>query len=211
LINYGHKSETVYEIRNGIDVDQYQPGKEAEDPTIVYVGGLERYKGVDRIPKIHERLQNISDTSVHLGVAGREGPEKNRIAEYCTSTDDASYYGFVSLEEKIDLLQSAWVFIAPSRVEGWGIAVLEANACSTPAVGSDVSGLRDSIRHKETGILVDGSSPDQFARAIYKRLENSQLRSEFGQNARGWEEQHTWKHSTEQLEELFLSVTSIYE
>ncbi len=208
LVNRGHSPETVYEIRNGLDVDQYRPGTESSTPRIVYIGGLERYKGVDRIPEIHEMIQEISDTSIRLDVAGREGPVKDSIAEYCSSANDAHYHGFVSLDKKIDLLQSAWVFIAPSRVEGWGIAVLEANACGTPAVGSKVSGLRDSIRHKETGLLVDGSDPNEFARSVHQLLEDTQLREEIGENAREWAEKHTWEKSTDQLEELFLSAAT---
>ncbi|WP_246999253.1 glycosyltransferase family 4 protein [Halosolutus gelatinilyticus] len=208
LVNRGHNPETVYEIRNGLNVDRYRPGTESSIPRIVYIGGLERYKGVDRIPEIHDTLREISDGSVRLDVAGRDGPMKDEIAKYCSSTNDAHYHGFVSLEKKIELLQSAWVFIAPSRVEGWGIAVLEANACGTPAVGSNVSGLRDSIRHDETGLLVDGSNPDQFARAIHQILEDFQLREEIGTNAREWAEQHTWDRSVRKLEFLFYEAKS---
>ncbi|MFC4988879.1 glycosyltransferase family 4 protein [Saliphagus infecundisoli] len=206
LVNRGHSPETVYEIRNGLDVERYRPGTESSTPRIVYIGGLERYKGVDRIPEIHEMVQEISGTSIRLDVAGRDGPVKDTIAEYCSSTSDAHYHGFVSLEKKIDLLQSAWVFIAPSRVEGWGIAVLEANACGTPAVGRNVSGLRDSIRHNETGLLVDGADPNEFAKAVYRLLEDTRLRREVGENARNWAEKHTWETSTDQLEELLLST-----
>jgi glycosyltransferase involved in cell wall biosynthesis len=208
LVSRGHKPQNVHEIRNGLDLGTYSPGETSPVPRILYVGGLDRYKGVDRIPGIHQSLSEIFDSTVHLDVAGRDGPVKEEIKTYCAQTESAHFHGFVSMEKKINLLQSAWVFIAPSRVEGWGIAVLEANACGTPAVGSDVNGLRDSIRDGESGLLVDGSNPTEFAACINDLLSNTQKRETFEANARSWAEQHSWEQTVDQLEELFISVSS---
>lgn len=206
LVSRGHDPETVYEIRNGLDIEEYHPGVESASPKIVYIGGLERYKGVDRIPNIHQTLQEMSNSSVQLDIAGRDGPSRKQIMEYCERTEEAHYHGFVSKEKKIDLLQSAWVFIAPSRVEGYGIAVLEANACGTPAVGSDVSGLRDSIKHEETGLLADGSDPESFATKVHKLLTDDERRSNLAKQGRAWAEQHSWNKSVDQLEHLLFSI-----
>ena len=62
--------------------------------------------------------------------------------------------GRVSEQAKSDLLSRAWLTVAPSLAEGWGLTVLEANAVGTPAVAFDVPGLRDSVRDKVTGWLV---------------------------------------------------------
>ncbi|WP_435156756.1 glycosyltransferase family 4 protein [Haladaptatus sp. DFWS20] len=208
LISRGHDPNTVYEIRNGLSLKKYKPGTESNKPRIVYVGGLERYKGVDRIPEIHQAIQEKMRSPVHLDVAGRDGPVQEIIEKYCEEFDEANYHGFVTEEKKLDLLQSAWIFIAPSRVEGWGIAVLEANACGTPAVGSDVNGLRDSIRDGETGLLAKGSDPELFASKIKHILIESERRSEFAEQARSWAELHSWEESVNQLEKLFLLVST---
>lgn len=210
LVSRGHDPTTVYEIRNGLDLDKYSPGTESSSPRVVYVGGLERYKGVDRIPRIHRCIEEISERPVLLDIAGRDGPIKASIEEYCRNSAHACFHGFISEEEKVELLQSAWVYIAPSRVEGWGIAVLEANACRTPAVGSDVNGLRDSIRDGETGFLTDGSDPEQFASRVNKLLMRDDMRSAFSEEARSWAEQHSWESAVDQLEDLFISV-SVFE
>ena len=65
-----------------------------------------------------------------------------------------TFHGFVSEAEKLDLLRSAWANVFPSPKEGWGITVVEAAACGTPSLASDSPGLRDSVRHGETGFLV---------------------------------------------------------
>lgn len=206
LVSRGHDPDTVFEIRNGLDVEEYHPGGESASPKIAYVGGLERYKGVDRIPQIHETLQEVSDSSVQLDVAGRDGPCREQIAEYCERNEEANYHGFVSKKKKIDLLQSAWIFIAPSRVEGYGIAVIEANACGTPTVGSDVNGLRDSIQHGKTGLLADGSNPKLFATKVNELLMDNERRNNLAERARAWAEQHSWQKSADKLENLFLST-----
>ena len=60
----------------------------------------------------------------------------------------------MSEARKIDLLRRAWANVFPSPKEGWGITVVEAAACGTPSLASDSPGLRDSVRHGETGFLV---------------------------------------------------------
>lgn len=206
LVSRGHDPDTVHEIRNGLELDRYRPGGETDRPMVLYLGGLERYKGVDRIPAIHRQLERRSTKPVELHVAGRDGPERSAIEGYCERVESAQFHGFVGEDRKIDLLQRAWVFLAPSRVEGWGIAVLEANACGTPAVGSDVKGLRDSIRNGETGWLVDGTDPVDFADRVRDLLENDETRTRFGRRAREWAESHSWEASVDDLERLLRSV-----
>src|SRR6202012_1712530 len=62
--------------------------------------------------------------------------------------------GKVTEQTKSDLLSRAWLTVAPSLGEGWGLTVLEANTLGTPTLAYDVPGLRDTVRHGETGWLV---------------------------------------------------------
>ena len=74
--------------------------------------------------------------------------------------------GRVSQQVKSDLLSAAWLTVAPSLAEGWGLTVLEANAAGTPAVAYDVPGLRDSVRDKITGWLAPPDTGLAVALAI---------------------------------------------
>ena len=69
----------------------------------------------------------------------------------------------MSEDEKIRLLRAAWANLFPSPKEGWGITVVEAGACGTPSLASDSPGLRDSVRHGETGFLVPHGDAEALA------------------------------------------------
>ena len=60
-------------------------------------------------------------------------------------------------------MRSAWANVFPSPKEGWGITIVEAAACGTPSLASDSPGLRDSVRHGETGYLVPHGDVDALA------------------------------------------------
>ena len=81
-----------------------------------------------------------------------------------------------SIKRKLNLYQKAWVFMNPSLIEGWGITSIEANACGTPVVASNVPGLRDSVRNPHTGFLVTYGDVDGFVNKITLLLENKSLR-----------------------------------
>ena len=80
--------------------------------------------------------------------------------------DCTRFTGFISREERDAMLASSRVCVCPSEKEGWGLTVIEANAVGTPVVATDAAGLRDSVRHGETGFLVAHADVDGFAERI---------------------------------------------
>src|SRR5439155_26406399 len=91
--------------------------------------------------------------------------------------------GWVDEAEKVRLLQTAHVFASTSEKEGWGLTVLEAAACGTPAVATDVPGLRDAVRGGETGLLVRPGDVPAPAAALCRVLEDQGLRERLGATA----------------------------
>ena len=94
--------------------------------------------------------------------------------------------------EKVRLLQRAWVMSNPSLMEGWGITSIEANACGTPVVASNVPGLRDSIRNPHTGYLVPYGDAEAFADKLIKLLTDTELRHSMNKESRRWAENFSW-------------------
>ena len=102
----------------------------------------------------------------------------------------------ISQEEKKSLLAKASVFIYTSTREGWGQTILEAAACKTPTIAYDVPGLRDSIKHMKTGILVRPRNIEQLAEAIIQLLTNTSLRDRLAKNAYMHARQFSWDRAT---------------
>jgi len=77
----------------------------------------------------------------------------------------------------------------------------------TPAVGYDIPGLRDSIRHEYNGLLVD-PDPKSMAEALIELLSNDGLRRRLSSNAIEWAKRFSWDRSAEEFEELISSGIS---
>lgn len=206
LLEKGFEREDIVEIVNGVDTDKYCAGDEADDPTILYLGRLEYNKGVDLLPEIEDSLdERLDDFILEVAGFGRRGGEVERFAE---DTSDVVFHGYVDEQKKKELLQEAWLVITPSRVEGWGMTVSEANACGTPVVGFDTEGLRDSIEDEETGLLVDykrrvEEAVEEFSRQVTEVLEDDERRHRMSVNALELAENRDWEDAVDELERFF--------
>jgi glycosyltransferase involved in cell wall biosynthesis len=117
--------------------------------------------------------------------------------------DGVKFFGHVSEEEKIKLLSKAWVMVNPSIREGWGINVIEANACGTPAIAYDVPGLKDSIINEKTGLLVkENGNVEKLAEAIIRVLENETLRKTLSVNALEYSRSFSWDKAAQEFEKI---------
>jgi len=90
------------------------------------------------------------------------------------------------------VLRSAWVAALRSEKEGWGLTVMEANACGTPVVASDSDGLRDSVRHGSTGLLVPHGNVAALAEALRAVLTDRDLRDRLSGGGVEWARGFTW-------------------
>jgi glycosyltransferase involved in cell wall biosynthesis len=124
-----------------------------------------------------------------------EGDDRVRLESLAAELGPAgsvSCTGFVSDARKVELLQQMWVMATTSSKEGWGLTVLEANACGTPVVASDVPGLRDAVRDGETGTLYPYGDVPALAARIVKLLRDVELRTRLGENAIAWAKTFDW-------------------
>jgi glycosyltransferase involved in cell wall biosynthesis len=200
LVDLGFPHERIHIIYNGVDTRTYTPsmGVKTEAPSICYVGRLKRYK---RVEILLRAVKGLTDEfpDLMLRIAGK-GDDRERLEGLVRDLgieDHVEFMGFVSTEEKLDLLRSSWAFAMPSVKEGWGITGLEANACGTPVVAFDVPGLRDSVSRGVSGLLaVDENG---FADAMASILRDEELRSQLSVGAREWSLQFDWDASAVKL------------
>src|SRR5580704_6203909 len=121
-----------------------------------------------------------------------------RLADY--KRLDVVFTGRVSDQEKHRLMCSAWLFLHPALIEGWGIVVAEAAIRGTPAVAFDVPGVRDSVVHGQTGVLV--TTEGQFASAWASLAIDQRRREQLGRAARTRALQLHWSTAVEGFAEV---------
>ena len=195
-------------VHPGIDSEFLTPGVKAKTPTILYVGRLTKQKSIDILLRSFEKVTvNIKGVKLVIAGDGDEMGNLQHLAKKLGLGDSVSFLGKVSEVHKRDLLREGWVFVSPSLIEGWGITTIEANACGTPVVASNVPGLRDSVCDGETGILVPYGDVDAFAKKITHILTDEALRRTLSQNAINWAKNFSWKMSSEK----FIHIVSIPE
>ena len=191
-------------IYNGVDLERYRPAQKSLIPLVLYVGRLKYYKSLNVFLHSAKRvLEKIPE--VRFAIAG-DGEEKEgliKLAHKLNIFDKVSFLGRVSEEDKISLYQKAWVFVNPSMMEGWGITSIEANACGTPVVASNVPGLRDSVNNPHSGFLVPYGNIQIFSQRIIKLIKDDSLRAKFSIGAHIFAQQFNWQKSADKSLELF--------
>ncbi|HEY4947516.1 MAG TPA: glycosyltransferase, partial [Acidimicrobiales bacterium] len=103
--------------------------------------------------------------------------------------------------------RAADVCLVPSRSESFGLVALEAAACGTPVVASDVGGLRSLIDHGRTGYLVEDPSPEAFARWVRQILAEPLLAERLSTGSVLRARRYTWARAAHLLREIYDELT----
>jgi len=204
LVSRGVAPESIRVIYPGVDSKHYRPDPSmprSAEPSFLYIGRLKRYKGVDIAVRAVAEAK-LRGYRLRLDVAG-VGDDRPRLEKLVTALgvgDQVRFLGFVSEAKKIELLRETWAALLPSPKEGWGISNVEAAACGTPAVASDSPGLRESVRHDQTGILVPHGDVEAMATALIRLSEHPKVVESFGAAARQFAEGLSWEETAKQTE-----------
>jgi glycosyltransferase involved in cell wall biosynthesis/O-antigen/teichoic acid export membrane protein len=212
ILEYGLTSVKPSIVYNGVDLNTYIPAEKAKKPTVLYLGRLKYYKSVHIFLKAAAQvLKKMPDVEFIVAGDGEENTRLRQLASRLGISASVTFTGKVEDSQKIELYQQAWVFVNPSFMEGWGITSIEANACGTPVIASDVPGLRDSVR-EESGVLVPFGEVEQFAEAIIEMLSSKKKREELSVSAQKWAARFDWnKSASKGLEVIEKVISEPYE
>lgn len=210
LVDRGFDRGRIRVIHNGVDHGFFHPAPDVgrfEEPTLVYLGRLKRYKELDRVL---EGMALLRDRGVdgRLLVAGK-GDDRPRLEERVREMgldDRVRFLGFVPEERKRELLRRAWSTVYPSPKEGWGITNIEAAACGTPVVASDSPGLRESVVDGESGLLVPHGEPGAWADAMTRVLEDGELRRRLAEGALEHAGRFSWERAADETEDDLVRI-----
>ncbi len=221
---YGADPGRVFVVPPGVDLSMFQPIDRTEarrkigyrsERLLLFVGRLERLKGVDVAIRALALLRDRSHDDVRLLILGEDSPrsdeesEKERLKAIAAAEgvqDRVDFLGSVAHHELPFFYSAADVCVMPSYSESFGLVGLEAQACGTPVVGSDVTGLRSVLRDEVSGYLVAGHNPAAYAEKIGRLLENPEQAQQMGRRGRLLAQRFSWPRTADRLQELFDGV-----
>lgn len=201
--DYHYPLSRVQVLPLGIDTDRFQPyetrwlrahlGLEADAPILLYVGRLERRKGVEVLVEAFARVRakHPKATLLLAGFSTDTGPGQASLLEYLKqqagatgALDRIRFLGHVPYDELPRYYSGCDLFLAPSLYEPFGMVYLEAMACGKTAIGCDAGGVPEIIRHGQTGVLVPPGDATALAATLDHLLDEPDRRHAIGEQAR---------------------------
>jgi teichuronic acid biosynthesis glycosyltransferase TuaC len=206
--SFGYAGENSVVIPNGIEPDVFKPlDKEKireelglSKKVVGFVGGLKKVKRADKLPEIFSYISSIYDTE--FLVVG-DGELREDIENECKKRRlKVKFVGSVSHEDVPYYMNAMDVMILPSRNEGFGAVVIEAQGCGVAVVGSGNGGIPEAIG--DGGIVVEEGEnfEKRFAESVVKLLENPIDGSYLRNRALGF----SWENIVEKEIEVYNEV-----
>lgn len=164
---------------------------------LITLGNVTERKGQENVIRALPEMIKIFP-NIHYHIVGKPSMKEafEKIIASLNVQSYVTFYGIVFREDLIRLLQEADVKLMLSNntsygdVEGFGIAVLEANALGKPAIGSNNNGIKDAIDDYKTGRLVDSKNAVDITDALQDIVSNY---ANYSTHAKQWALQHDWK------------------
>lgn len=219
LEHYGADPARLCTSPPGVDHTVFSPGsKEAarsrlglgQGPLVLFVGRIQPLKGVDVAVEAFARLHRRQPGARMMIVGGPSGPSGadeaaavlRRIQTH--GLDHAvSIHPPVPHSELPTFYRAADVLLLPSRSESFGLVAAEAQSCGLPVVASRVGGLVYVLYEGESGLLVEGWNPDDYAEALERVITDKELAERLATGAVEWAERFSWEATANRFLELY--------
>jgi len=214
LIKSGIREERIAIIENCVDHALYRTTGEPKSniPLVGYLGRIKRYKSVDHLIKAFAIVkETMPDAKLVIIGDGDNLNDLKKLAKKLQLGESVEFKGFVDKEDKVKTLQKCHVVVNPSVKEGWGLTIIESNACGVPTVAADVPGLRDSVKDGKTGLLYPYGDIEKCAVYILKFLTDEPFRTEITKNAVAWAARFDWDNATEATLEQIAKTIETYK
>jgi glycosyltransferase involved in cell wall biosynthesis len=181
-----------------------------QGPYILFVGSLKPHKNISTLLQAFALLRKRHDIPQRLLIIGDDARWKRPLLEECSwlGIEETTYFvPYVSQELLPKVYAAADLLVMPSRIEGFGLPVLEAMACGTPVVCSRAASLPEV--GGDAVVYFDPENPEELAEAIERGLGSSELQQDL--KTRGLEraQQFTWEESTRKHVELYRELLGV--
>lgn len=210
LAKRGIPKSNIDVVECGIDKEIYRFDPEIpkfDDPTLIYVGRLKKYKTIETIisaiPRIRESVPRAR--LVIIGTGDHRHVLENLVASL-NLEDAVEFKGFVPETEKVAYLRRAHISAYSSLKEGWGLSNIEANACGTAVLAARVPGLKDSVDEGKSGLLFEYGNVEQFSESAVRILSNSEYRKGLEMGGLRWAANFSWDKAARETENIINRV-----
>lgn len=216
-------------IPPGVDIRHFYPipadeakqfiGLRPESRMVLYVGRIEPLKGVDTLIRAMSCLK-VQDLKrpVHLAIIGGEpdaspqqmSAEMARLQKLCDELCMGGMVVFLGKRSQDTLpyyYSAAEVVVMPSHYESFGMVALEAMACGTPVIASQVGGLAYLVRDGETGFTVPDADPDLLCQKLTALLGDSHLRETMSRRAAEYALSYAWEKIARRIVGVYATLT----
>lgn len=198
LEKQGFSADMIEIVYNCVDHSTHwrDEARRSPVPLIGYFGRLKKYKFVEHLLRALPAIRmEVPDVKLVIIGEGDNRASLEDLARRLGVSEAVRFMGFVDDKEKVRLLQEAWFVVSTSSKEGWGLTVIEANACGTTVLASNVPGLRDAVRDGETGLLYEFGNIDELSAKIKLLLRDASLRQRLADAAYAWAQTFDWEMS----------------
>jgi D-inositol-3-phosphate glycosyltransferase len=227
---YGADADKISVVPAGVDLSLFRPiphaeakaklGGSLQHKMLLFVGRIQPLKGIDTLMRAMKRVTGQypgwKDNLCVCIIGGDPKPDSElerlefeRLKRLCTDLGIGDLVTFLGAKDQDTLVyyySAAEMVVMPSHYESFGMVALEAMACGTPVIGSDVGGLSFSIEDGFNGYLVPGRDPDALADKIALLLKHPNLRDQLGEQAIRWSERYAWTHIADEILDVYEMV-----
>lgn len=217
----GTLSNKIRVIPMGIDTEKFnviernslEPDLDAEC-VILTAGRLITIKGIYYlIQSMTQILQEFPKAKLVICGNGPEKENLQKLAKELHISEHVIFTGYVPHDEMLQYYASADVFVLPSieiggHEEGLGVVLIEAMACGTPVIGTNVGGITDIIKDEYNGLLIAEKSSDEIAKKAVKILTDKAYAEQLKQNAlKTVSSKYSWSRIADEFGQIYAQLT----
>ncbi len=210
LLNYGLEKDRLKLIYSGVDTRKCHTINVPKDkkPTICCVSRLVQYKKVDilirAVSSVKNHIENIQCNIIGIG------PELKRLeglVQELDLKDNVSFLGFIKRHQDVlKIIKKSHIFCFPSIVEGFGLVTIEAMACSTPYVCSNIPPLKEVTHNGTGGLLFERENLDDLAKKILLLFEDDALYGKCIDQGLKLAQRYDWKNTAKETDMLYHKI-----
>lgn len=171
-----------------VDTEVYHPNGANRKNVILSIGALQDANAVRKgMPEVIRAASAVHQEhpEIRFVIAGEKGsyyPVLQKLVKELGADSYVEFPGIISLEEKIELMQSSKAYLQPSRFEGFGLAIMEAMSCGMPVLTCPVGAVPEVVG--DAGLQLESAEPEVIAATVKRVLEDDALREDIGLRAR---------------------------